>query len=50
MTDAEVTAVATKRKHRALVIVLVFSAAAVYLDKGMRRELLKLLNLEHLST
>lgn len=50
MTDAEVTAVAAKRKRRALIIVLLLSAAAIYLDKSMRRELLKLLNVEHLST
>lgn len=47
MTDAQVAAVAAKRKRRALAIVLVFSGAAVYLDRGLRREVL---NLAGLST
>ena len=39
MTDAQVTAVAAKRKRRAIAIVIVFSGAAFYLDKGLRRDL-----------
>ena len=43
MTDAEVISVAAKRKRKALAIVVIFAAAAVYLDKGLQRTIHKFL-------
>ena len=45
MTDEQVCELAARRRRKALSILMVFTAAAVYLDKDLRRKFLAVLPL-----